>query len=217
MAHVLETSFRLMHPLMPYITEELWQRSPRPSSRRSSIAFGPYPTKDDARADDEALKAMDVFKAIVSAARSIRSEHDVKPSADAPIEIRSDSEAARAFAEAHLATLGFLAKSKTPTVTKPGGPRAPGSTMAVVPSAYGPIEVLVGLKGLVTKDEELKRIDREQKRIEKDLSAIEKKMSSKAFLEKAPKEVVDEAHAQKKQLEEARTRLDEARKLADEL
>ena len=75
----------------------------------------------------------------------------------------------------------------------------------------------VGLKGLVTKDKELVRIDREVKRIDKDLAAIEKKMSSKGFLERAPKEVIDETNALKKQLEEARVRLEESRTLAAEL
>ena len=75
----------------------------------------------------------------------------------------------------------------------------------------------MGLKGLVTKDKELVRIDREMKRIDKDLGAIEKKMSSKGFLDRAPKEVIDETNALKKQLQDARVRLEESRTLADEL
>jgi valyl-tRNA synthetase len=92
-----------------------------------------------------------------------------------------------------------------------------GTTTSIVPSAYGPIEIHVGLKGLVTKDKELARIEREVKRIDKDLAAIEKKMSSKGFLERAPKEVIDETNALKTQLTEARARLEESRLLASEL
>jgi valyl-tRNA synthetase len=102
-------------------------------------------------------------------------------------------------------------------VEKCGGPRAAGTTVSVVPSAYGPIEVLVGLKGLVAKTDEITRIERGLKSIEKDLGAIEKKMSSKNFLERAPKEVIDETNAQKQQLLDARARLEEARRLAEEL
>jgi valyl-tRNA synthetase len=218
MAHVLETSLRMMHPLMPYITEELWQRTPRPASRRSSIAFGPFPKADvEGLADEQVLREMEVFKAIVSAARTIRSEHEVKPAADAPLAVRTDDAAAIALLTSQIGTIGFLTRCKTPTLEKTGGPRAAGTTTSVVPTPYGPIEVLVGLKGLVTKDEELARIDREIKRIDKDLAAIEKKLSSKGFTDRAPKEVIDETMALKKQLEDARARLLESRTLADEL
>jgi valyl-tRNA synthetase len=218
LAHVLETSLRLMHPLMPFLTEELWQRAPRPASRRRSIAFGPYPTvNDDARPDEAAIRDMEIFKAVVTAARTIRSEHEIERRADVPLAIRSDSETARAMLADRLGAIAFLVGSKAPAIEKTGGGRAAGTTVSVVPSPQGPIEVLVGLKGLVKKEEELARIDRELKKIEKDLAAIDKKLGSKGFVDRAPKEVVDEANAQKQQLLDARTRLAEAKTLADEL
>ncbi|MBX3202361.1 MAG: class I tRNA ligase family protein, partial [Labilithrix sp.] len=217
LAHVLETSLRLLHPLMPYITEELWQRTPRPASRKTSIAFGPYPQPSDGLDDDAALRDMDIFKAVVSAARTIRSEHEIEPRADVPLSLRADGEAARALLAARLGTIATLVKSKSPTVEETGGPRLAGTTTSIVPTAHGPIEVHVGLKGLVTKAKELVRIDREVKRIDKDLAAIDKKMSSKGFLDRAPKEVIDETNALKSQLEQARVRLEESRALAAEL
>ena len=216
LAHVLETSLRLLHPMMPFITEDIWQRIPRPASRRSSIAFGPYPEKDG-RKDDEAMKEMAIFKAVVSAARTIRSEHEIKPAADVPLTLRADGEEARALLEARLPAIALLVRSKSPTVGTCGGAREPGTTTSIVPTSLGPLEIHVGLKGLVTKAEELVRIDREIKRIDKDLGAIDKKMSSKGFVEKAPKEVIDETNALKTQLLEAKVRHEESRKLADEL
>jgi valyl-tRNA synthetase len=217
LAHVLETSFRLLHPLMPFLTEDLWQRAPRPASRKRSIAFGPYPEPSDGIDDAAALRDMDLFKAVVSAARTIRSEHEIDPKADVPLSLRTDGDAARALLEARLGTISILVKSKAPTVERPGGPRVPGTTTSIVPSPYGPIEVHVGLRGLVTKAKELSRIERELKRIDKDLGAIEKKVSSKGFLERAPKEVIEETNALKQQLLDARARLVESRTLADEL
>jgi valyl-tRNA synthetase len=211
LAHVLETSLRLIHPLMPYITEELWQRLPRPRSRKTSVAFGPYPLPSDGIEDEAALREMEIFKAVVSAARTIRSEHEIEPKADVPLSLRADGDGARALLDARLGTISVLVRSKSPTV------EAAGTTTSIVPSAVGPIEVHVGLKGLVTKAKELLRIEREMKRIDKDLGAIEKKMSSKGFLDRAPKEVIDETNALKQQLVDARVRLDESRKLADEL
>ena len=217
MAHVLETSLRLLHPIMPYVTEELWQRVPRPATRRSSIAFGPYPTEDDGVDDEAALREMELFKAIVSAARTVRSEHEIDPKADVALAIRAESEAARALVTARLGALAFLVKSKAPIVEPTGGRREAGTTASVVPSAHGPIEVLVGLKGLVTKEKELARIERELRRIDKDLAALDKKLGSKGFVDRAPKEVVEEAHAQRRQLAEARARVEESKQLADEL
>ena len=160
---------------------------------------------------------MEIFKAVVSAARSIRSEHDVKPALDVPLALRSDSDAARAMLGARLPAIAFLVRAPGAVVETIGGPRAAGTTVNVVPTPHGPIEVLVGLKGLVTKEDELKRIDREMKRIDKDLGVMAKKLSSPAFVEKAPKEVVDEAKALQQQLMEARARLEESKKLAEEL
>ncbi len=217
MAHVLETSLRLLHPLMPYLSEELWQRSPRPASRRSSIAFGPYPSDADARPDDAVLREMDLFKAVVGAVRTLRAEHGVERKANLALSIRADGEDARTFITRRVQALSFLVGCGSPTVMPTGGARTAGTAVSVVPTSLGPIEVHVGLKGHVTKESELARTDRELKSIEKDLGMIEKKMSSKNFLERAPKEVIDETNAQKQQLLDARTRLEEARRLADEL
>jgi valyl-tRNA synthetase len=203
---------------MPYVSEDLWQRLPRPASRRTSIAFGPYPQAEtDGRKDDAVLRDMEIFKAVVSAARTIRSEHDIEPKADVPLSIRTDNDAARALLDARLGALSFLAGAKAPILERTGGPRAPGTTVNVVPSVHGPIEVLVGLRGLVDKTKELARIDREKKKLEKDIGVTEKKLSSPAFVEKAPKDVVDEAKALLQQLKDALARLEESKKLAEEL
>ena len=218
LAHVLETSLRLMHPLMPFLTEEVWQRTPRPSSRKASIAFGPYPTAADAITDDDALRDMSTLKAVISAARTIRSEHEISPASAVPISLRCDDEGVRTFLAERAQAVAFLARTVgEPSVEPTGGPRPPGVTVSVVPSPRGPIEILVGLKGLVTKDKEQKRIDRELKRIDKDLAAVDKKLGSKNFTDRAPPEVVAEAHAQRQQLVEARGRVEEARALVDEL
>jgi valyl-tRNA synthetase len=220
MAHVLETSLRLMHPLMPFLTEELWQRAPRPASRRASIAFGPYPTAEDAIDDYGVLHWMETFKAVVTAARTIRSEHEIEPRAQIPLSLVAPIEASADFLHRHREAIAFLVRSVEPIVGEKNldATLMPlGTVVSVAPSVHGPIEVLVGLKGLVKKEDELARIDRELKKIDRDLAAIEKKLSSKGFVDRAPREVVDEALAQKKQLEEARARLEESKKLADEL
>ena len=223
MVHVLETSLRLMHPLMPFVTEELWQRVPKlqghdGAARGTSIAFGPFPGAHDAAMDAEADREMDTIKLVISAARTVRSEHDVKRVATVPLSIRTASTEARA----HLARSEFAIRTLVNT-TGPvviGGSeveRAPGTMVAVVPSHGGAIEVMVGLKGLVTADKERGRYDREVKRIDKEIGVIDKKLGARGFVDRAPPEVVLEAQQQRAALVEARARLEESKDLAAEL
>ncbi|MCL2778360.1 MAG: valine--tRNA ligase [Polyangiaceae bacterium] len=217
MAHVLETSLRLLHPLMPFITEELWQRIPKPYSRQSSIAFGPFPSAADGVGDERVTGEMAVIKAVVGAARTIRSEHEVEPKADVPLSFRTGSDVARGLLAEHLPAIALLSRGKGLGIDNIGGAREAGTAVSVVPTPHGSIEILVGLKGLVTKDKEISRVEREIKRIEKELIILNKKMAKKDFLERAPKEVIDESIARRAQLAGARARLEEAKQLASEL
>jgi valyl-tRNA synthetase len=218
LAYVLEASLRLLHPMMPFITEELWQRVPKPASRRVSIAFGPYPQNADVAVDAAAERDMDVVKSVITAARTVRSEHEVHPGSPVPLTLRVDDDATRALLEANAAALKQLVKTtESIPFEKTGGAKSPGTVTSIVPMERGSIEVLVNLKGLVTKEQEMARIEREMKRIDKDVAAIDKKLSAKGFVDRAPKEVVEETHAQRKALVEARGRLEEAKALAAEL
>jgi valyl-tRNA synthetase len=220
LVYVLEGSLRLLHPLMPFITEELWQRVPRPKSRKVSIAFGPFPTKEDERAalDPEVEAWMELLKAVVSAGRTVRSEHDLDRKAEISMRVRSASPEVLAFLRGHAETVRWLLKTKgDPAFEALGGPREAGTVVSVVPSTLGSVEVLVPLKGLVTAEAEGARIDRELKKIDKELAAIDKKLGSPGFVDRAPKEVVDEAKAQRGALFEGRGRLEAARELVKEL
>ncbi|HZU84999.1 MAG TPA: valine--tRNA ligase, partial [Polyangiaceae bacterium] len=221
LAYVLEGSLRLLHPLMPFITEELWQRVPRPRSRAASVAFGPYPTAADERAalDPEADASMGVLQAVVSAARTVRSEHDVDKKADVPMRVRSDSGEVVSFLREHADAIRFLVKTRGDPLfdAAHGAPREPGTIVSVVPSPRGPIEVLVGLKGLVEPEAERSRVDRELRKIDKELATIDKQLGAPGFVDRAPKDVVAEAHARRAALVEARGRLEAAKRIVDEL
>jgi valyl-tRNA synthetase len=220
LAYVLEGSMRLLHPLVPFVTEELWQRLPRPASRKVSVALGPYPEPSEVEADlDPEVEAqMAIVQDVISAARTVRSEHGIEWKAEVPMAIRTDVPEIAALVRAQIDSLRVLVKTKgDPAIEGRGGAREAGTTVSMVTSSKGTVEVLVGLKGLVTKESELARIDRETKKIEKDLAALEKKLASPGFVDRAPPEVVEEARRQREALLDAKKRLEEARKLAEEL
>jgi valyl-tRNA synthetase len=151
---------------------------------------------------------------VIVAARTVRAEHGLKWADAIPLEVRGAPD----FVKSHAAEIKRLTNCKDEVVfASAGGARPKGSTMSVVTSPAGAIEVLVGLKGLVDPKHERERIEREIKKCEKDLAAITKKLSSPNFADKAPKEVVAEAHAQKAAMAEALVRLKEALALVDEL
>ncbi|HSQ62378.1 MAG TPA: valine--tRNA ligase, partial [Polyangiaceae bacterium] len=217
LGYVLGASLRLLHPFVPFVTEELWQRLHGYPEDFRSIALEAYPSPSDFPLDADVVAKMETLKAVVVAARTVRSEHGIKSSDEIPLVVRG-SDAALAFVRERASAIKVLVKCKDlPVCDHPGAARPAGYTTSVVPTSDGPIEVLVGLKGLVEPEHERARIERELKKIDKDLAAIAKKLSSPNFTEKAPKEVIDEAHGQKKALEEAKTRLAESRHLADEL
>jgi valyl-tRNA synthetase len=218
LAYVLDVSLRLMHPMIPFVTEELWQRLPRSWDAGPSIALARYPEAQDGRIDEASEKSFALLQAIIAALRTIRSEHGIGYSSKVKVAIRTDSPVVTELLESKKGIVRFLVNTEgEPRIEAQGGPRQPGTAVDVVPSEHGAVEVFMTLKGLVTKDEELGRIDRDIKRIDKDLATLDKKLTSKGFMERAPKDVVDEAHAQKKSFEEAKARLAASRALAEEL
>jgi valyl-tRNA synthetase len=214
LAHVLEASLRGLHPYAPFVTEELWQRLPRPASRPVSVALAPYPTAADGRADARAELDMAHVMSAISAARTARSEHELQRSARVPLELRSADPEVRALLSGEARAIDFLVGTEgSVVVAAPGGARPAGYLLEVA----GDIEVLVGLRGLVDPVKEKERIERGVKGVEKDIGVMTKRLENKNFIANAPPEVVVEARAQLAQLERQRERLQEARGLLDEL
>jgi valyl-tRNA synthetase len=214
LAHVIETMLRALHPYMPFITEELWQKIPRPAARPVSIAFAAYPTRADGRTDEEAERAMGTVMAVIGAARSMRSEHEVPPSAKVKLTLRTADAAVRVLLAAQSRFVEFLVRTDgMPEIEEPGGARPAGTTTAVAAD----VEVLVSLKGLVDASKEKERIERTLKKIEKDVQVLEKRLKNPNFVANAPADVVEQAREQLGALERQKQRLNEARGLVAEL
>ena len=213
LAYALETSFRALHPFAPFVTEELWQRLPRPASRPKTLALAPYPSKESGREDAAALAEMKLVQDVIVAARTVRTEHGVHPGATVPLRLRtSDARVAQLLGEERVA-IRTLAKVEGDVVIEaPGGERPKGH----VSHAVSDVELLIGLAGHVDAAKERERIDRSLAKVEKDLATMNKKLSP-SFLEKAPAEKIAEAREHLAALERQHAQLLEAKKLLDEL
>jgi valyl-tRNA synthetase len=213
LAHCIETTLRALHPYAPFITEELWQKAPRPSTRPKSISLAAYPTAADGRPDAEAERQLGQVMAAIGAARSTRSEHEVHPGARVVVHLRTTNADTRALLVREEKLIAFLVKTEGVAQIGEPGARPKGFVLSVA----GDIEVLVGLKGLVSAAHEKDRCARAIKKVDKDVQGLEKRLNSPAFVEKAPPEVVAEARGQLASLHMQKTRLAEALALADEL
>jgi valyl-tRNA synthetase len=212
LGHVLETTLRALHPFVPFISEELWQRLPRPASRPVSLALCPYPTLVDGPHSAQGEREMQLLMGAISAARTIRSEHEVERTARIPLELRATAEA-KSVLEREARAIDFLAGTEGVVIAAPGGERAPGT----VTSVAGEVEVLVGLRGHVDPAKERDRLDRKLKKVERDVSVLEKRLANSNFVQSAPPEVVSEARAQLALLVRQRDQLTEALGRVDEL
>ena len=214
LAHVMEAAVRALHPFIPFITEELWSRLPKPESTVATVSLTKYPTAADGRLDLEAEREMQIVMDAIVAARTIRAEHEVHPGAEIPVVLRGATAEVRALLTSQIVGIRTLIKTQgDPPVEPAGAERPKGSVMSVA----GPVEVLVGLKGLVEGAKESERVAREIKKVEKDIAVTEKKLSSPNFVDKAPPEVVAETRVNLENLKRKRVQLDDALKLADEL
>jgi valyl-tRNA synthetase len=214
LAYVIEASLRALHPFIPFITEELWQRVPRPTDRPASIALAPYPGDSTGRRDDRAERDMTALQEVISAARSIRSEHEVHPGAEVPLTLRTDDASIEALLRSEARAIRTLVKTAgEPTIERRGAARPRGAVMSIAADC----EVLVSLKGLVDGAKESARVERELKKVDKDITGLEKKLALPSFTDKAPPEVVDEARQMLEELRRKRAGLEDARGLAAEL
>jgi valyl-tRNA synthetase len=213
LAHVLEATVRALHPFVPFITEELWQRLPRPSGAPVSVALAPLPGREAGREDAAAARAMGVVQAVVTAARSVRTEREVHPGAKVPLVVRTDDAELAALFERERTGIETLCKTESFVIEGCSGARPRGAALDV---AAG-VEVLVLLRGIVDADKEKARVEREIRKADKDIAELEKKLAAPGFAERAPADLVAETTQALAAARERRRLLEEARGLADEL
>ena len=182
LVETLETTLRLLHPFMPFISEELWQRLPH---KGESIMIAPFPKATRKGRDAEAERLMAPVLDFVSAIRTVRSESRISPAVELAVTVKPAAPEVAAALESSLAVIGSLARAAI-TVSRDGA-RPEGCAVATTPSG----DVFVRLDGVVDFEAERQRLLKEIERARKEIVFLEGKLGRPEFVERAPAEVVE--------------------------
>jgi valyl-tRNA synthetase len=203
--HTLVTVFdavlRLLHPFMPFITEEIWQALPMPRPT-ASIMIAPYPRSDAAWSDGEAETRIGQLIEAVTAIRNIRSELGIPPAT--PVNVRIAANGAGESVRAVESFIKVLAKVSAVELLG-DGPRPHGEPSAVV---AGLGEIFVPLRGVVDPAAVRERLTRDLGKVTKELGGVEAKLARVDFVEKAPVDVVEKERQRASALRDRRVTLE---------
>ena len=182
---VFETALRLLHPLMPFLTDELWHALPGVDASRPTVLLAEYPKSSAIELDEAAEARVERLVAVVRALRNLRSEMGLPPSREIDVLIAAIDPAAAADLPALTGAIRSLARvGKLDVLT--GGTRPSGAALAVA----GGLELHVPLAGLIDVAAERERLEREIERVVKELAGVRKKLDNEDFVKRAPDEIV---------------------------
>jgi len=190
--YVLEGSLRLLHPFMPFLTEEIWQKLPIPRPADSSIMVAGFPST---RQDLIFSEADDVERVIsaISTVRTIRGETNVPLSTRLDITIRTPDGRTRDIFEENRSHILTLAKGKSLTITL-DPPKPTKNTASAITAG---VEVFVSLEGAVDINAEVNRLEKLIKKLDKECGFLNEKLANPKFLKNAPEEVIEEVKEKK--------------------
>ena len=195
LCYVLENTLKLLHPFMPFITEEIWQHIPHEGD---SIIVASWPVEQTTLTDKKAELNMEIVMETIKAIRNMRAEVNVAPG--------RKSEAILQLASAELVELFELNASyvKTLAAVEPLNvslttPEKPENAMAAVVSG---VEIYMPLKGLIDVDKETARLNKELLTLDKELARVSGKLSNEGFVAKAPHDVIEKEKAKQQEFEE---------------
>ncbi|RKZ40493.1 MAG: valine--tRNA ligase, partial [Gammaproteobacteria bacterium] len=187
LVRVLESLLRLLHPIMPFITEELWQRvAPLAGKKGETIMLQPYPLPEADKIDTQAVQDIEWVKQFVQGVRRIRAEMNIAPSKPLPILVQNSSADDEQKWQTHENIINQLARLGSVKWLNVEAD-APESAIALV----GEMQILIPLAGLIDKEAELKRLNREIGKIKKDIDKSAAKLGNVKFLARAPQDVVE--------------------------
>ncbi|HAH67028.1 MAG TPA: valine--tRNA ligase, partial [Gammaproteobacteria bacterium] len=204
---MLDAILRMLHPAIPFITEEIWQ-SLSEENNNKSIMKANFPSSKNWKVDTEIASNTEWLKSFVSSVRQIRSEMTISPKQSIKIIVddasNSDIKRLELF-ESFISNMGSIES----IIHKEGPDDLPKSAIALLKG----MKIYIPLEGLVDIEEEKARLQKKLSNLNQDLKSVENRLSNDAFVEKAPKEVVDELKEKFKALSSDQTRIEEQLKL----
>ena len=202
---VLEALLRAIHPLMPFISEEIWQKvAPLAGAGGETIMLAPYPGEDEFERDEKAEQDMAWMQGLILGVRQIRGEMDITPSRPLSVLLKNASADDRNKLEQLQSFLMHIAKLES-IHPLADDETAPESATALL----GTMEVLVPMAGLIDRDAELERLEKQRGKVEKELNVTKPKLGNLNFVGKAPKAVVEKTKRRVAEMEDVLIRLNE--------
>jgi valyl-tRNA synthetase len=200
---VLNQSLKLLHPIMPFITEEIWQQTAVASDEfKDSIMLSSYPKADDCLINPQIENEIDWLKKIVQSIRTIRSEMTINPSKWIPLNIRNATPIQKAQIETYLPMLMSLGKLSQVNIIE-----AHDTVSLSASAVVGELELLIPMAGIIDKDAELLRLEKELLKLDKDIRLAEGKLHNPAFTDKAPIEIISKEREKLQQAQLTREKL----------
>ncbi|MEN8200459.1 MAG: valine--tRNA ligase, partial [Thermodesulfobacteriota bacterium] len=205
--HVMETILKLIHPITPFVTEEIWSALP---GERPMLVTSEYPTVEPWR-NEGVEEQVELLMGVITGIRNIRSEADVHPSTKIEAFVLCGDDEKADLIRSFSAAVSDMTRLASLSVEKEGVKPDDAATYI-----YQDMEVYVPLKGLVDVDKEREKLGRERKKIEKSLAQINGKLGNDKFLANAPAEIVEKEKGKQAELEAKLAKVEEAeRRLAE--
>jgi valyl-tRNA synthetase len=202
---VLETILRMLHPLMPFVTDELWAEiAPRAGIDGETIMHRPYPEADPALDDAAAEAELDWVMQFILGIRQIRGEMDISPGKALPVLLEQSSEQDRQFAERNALVLERVGRVES-VVALDDGEEAPAAATAL----HGNMRLLVPMAGLIDINAEKSRLGKQRDKVAGDLSKAQAKLANEGFVNNAPAAVVTQERDRVVAFEQQIAQLDE--------
>ena len=187
LAHVLDQILRLLHPIMPFVTEEIWENIPHEGE---SLVVAEYPTVRPELSDEAATKGMDVLMELIRSVRNIRSEVNTPLSKKINILIKTNDETVETFLSANTSYIERFCNPEELTISK--SIEAPEEAMTAVITGA---EIYLPLAGLINIEEEIARLEKELDKWNKEVKRVQGKLANEKFVSNAPEKIVQEEKA----------------------
>ncbi|WNS47104.1 valine--tRNA ligase [Paenibacillus sp. MMS20-IR301] len=187
LAYVLDRTLRLIHPFMPFITEEIWQHLPH---QGETITLAEWPKYDTALENPQAVAEMNLLMDVIRAVRNIRAEVNVPMSKKVELIIKAGSEETLSIISRNDNYIGRFCN--TSSFEAGLAPQTPDKVMSAVVTGA---ELLLPLSGLIDIDQEIARLEKEVQTLNSEVERVEKKLSNQGFVAKAPAKVIEEERA----------------------